>query len=177
VETVSPRRRALLEHFVRVRPAILGYLRLLTGSHATAEDALQETFVIVVGKLDEFDDARSFEAWVRGIARHVGQRLRVKHGREAPVGDAILDLAFADAEQRDEDTGDDLLERLTRLGRCLETLREPQRRLLQLRYDDDRRLDDIARVLGRTPGAVQVALSRLRQALLECVERQVAKHA
>jgi DNA-directed RNA polymerase specialized sigma24 family protein len=51
-------------------------------------------------------------------------------------------------------------------------LAAPSRELLQLRYDSNLSLREVAQKLRRTEPAVQVALSRVRKWLHECVERR-----
>jgi RNA polymerase sigma-70 factor (ECF subfamily) len=52
-----------------------------------------------------------------------------------------------------------------------------ERRLVRLRYEGDRSVQDIAEAEQRTVGAVYTALSRIRKALMACVERRVAREA
>ena len=61
------------------------------------------------------------------------------------------------------------------LQRCMQTLAADLRRLLQLRYESDFSLKQIAEATGRSEGAVQVALSRTRMALRNCIQKQTAR--
>ena len=60
--------------------------------------------------------------------------------------------------------------RLDRLDECLGKLAPHARRLVELRYVGGSMPEEIARIMEWTPGAVNVALSRARQLLRECVE-------
>src|SRR5262249_57695269 len=53
---------------------------------------------------------------------------------------------------------------------CIEALPEHSRATLRLKYSDGMKVNDVAALQKRTPEAVMKALSRIRQALGECVE-------
>jgi RNA polymerase sigma-70 factor (ECF subfamily) len=86
---------------------------------------------------------------------------------------ALLRLSAAEAELRTSECR----ARSDALAHCLETLPEGERRLVRLRYEGDRSIQDIAKQEKRTVGAIYTALSRIRKALLACVERRAAKEA
>jgi RNA polymerase sigma-70 factor (ECF subfamily) len=77
---------------------------------------------------------------------------------------------------------DDLLERdddtelrHEALRECLEKLRSQDRDLLLHRYTASAgTLDDFAQRMGRSVGGLKVTLHRLRNALLGCIEKQLA---
>ena len=55
---------------------------------------------------------------------------------------------------------------------CIRTLAAPSRDLLRWRYDTGLSLRDVAQKLGRTEAAVQVALSRVRKWLVDCIAKR-----
>src|SRR5687767_10156692 len=162
MEPVTPDRDALLRRFLQRRAALLGYLRVLTRDDSAAEDAFQETVLVVVRKLAEFDPGRDFEAWVRGIGRHVAQRV-MEQRRPREVSPALLAALEATYDERGAGEDEEEVAALEHLRQCLEKLRADQRRMLELRYGEGLSLEALAARLGRSAGAVQVALSRLRR--------------
>jgi DNA-directed RNA polymerase specialized sigma24 family protein len=54
-------------------------------------------------------------------------------------------------------------------------LPEKSRRMLSLRYEARRPVEEVAHALGQSFDAVTKALYRLRQALADCVERILSK--
>jgi RNA polymerase sigma factor (sigma-70 family) len=85
------------------------------------------------------------------------------------------DLLAAIARAHESATLEETVEtaaQLEYLTHCLEQLEPRQRKLLELRYRAGESLRGLARETGRTSGAVQVALSRLRHFLLRCVEQR-----
>lgn len=159
---------AHLRSFIGDRAALLGYLRTLL-PHDLVEDAFQEVFLVVHRKVDEFDQSRDFPAWVRGIARNIAHQVLAKARRAVALPpDALLERIDQAASEAEAEPHDDR----HHLADCLAKLSDKQRDLLRQRYVDGLMLDQLAIATGRTVGAVQVALSRLRLALQECIERQ-----
>jgi RNA polymerase sigma-70 factor (ECF subfamily) len=63
------------------------------------------------------------------------------------------------------------------LEQCLDGLPQRSRVLVQHRYHDGLRIDQIAAAVRLTPGSVRVSLFRIREALAACIERRLAGEA
>ncbi len=163
----------LLRQFLSERTSLLGYLRLLLPADRV-EDAFQDTFLIVSRRLADFDQTREFGPWVRGIARHVALKHREAAGRMVAVDPTVLAdrLEQAFVEEAADPIADTAHEDLRHLDTCLQELRDPQRELIRRRYQGGESLSQLALSTGRSEGAVQVALSRLRAVLFACISRQ-----
>ncbi|MEK7412416.1 MAG: sigma-70 family RNA polymerase sigma factor [Planctomycetota bacterium] len=156
----------LLCRFVEDRGELMGYLRVLVPGDLV-DDAFQETFLVVMRRVADFERERDFPAWVRGIARNVALQVRDRHRRASvALPDDVVDLIDQAHAQPDHDRED-----LVHLRTCLGRLGTAQREMLRQRYHAGHSLHRLAEAAGRTPGAVQVALSRLRTTLQECIER------
>jgi len=59
------------------------------------------------------------------------------------------------------------------LEHCMNRVRGDAKKLLELRYQEGRSPEDIAKSLGRTAVAIRVSLHRVRTALRDCVERRL----
>lgn len=164
-------RDRLVREFQRDRLRLIAYIRALVGDADLTEDIFQEVSVVVLQKAEEFEAGRDLQSWCRGIARNVVLREREKSRRLRTFeGDRIVELVDAAFS---EQAGADALEtRHSLLRACLRMLAGPSRELLQLRYDSGLSLRDVAQRLKRTESAVQVALSRVRKWLQDCVERR-----
>jgi RNA polymerase sigma-70 factor (ECF subfamily) len=120
-----------------------------------ADDLVQETWMIAVRRLANFDpDKGSFLQWLRGIAANLARnhfRLR-RHatGQELPDRPAAFD---ADADDRAE-----------RIGAVLAELPAAYEDVLRAKYLDERSVDEIAIGSGQSPKAVESLLTRARQA-------------
>jgi RNA polymerase sigma-70 factor, ECF subfamily len=156
-----------LKHQVEVR-AFLG--ALVRDPHAR-DDLFQEVALVLWDEFDRYDRGRPFGAWARGVAaKKVLQRWQREARRPVPFAPEAIQ-ALLDAYERTEAAAS---LRAEALRHCLERLPERSRRLLALRYDEGRKLAEIAALLPATLDAVHKALCRLRARLHECVERRLA---
>ncbi len=164
-------RDRLIRDFQRGRFRLIGYIRSLVGDPDLTEDLFQELTVVVLQKAADFEEGRDLQAWCRGIARNLVIREREKSSRLRPFeGGRLLDLVDAAYDER---AGEDPMEaRRSLLRRCMEALGGGPRELLALRYSSGLSLREISSRLERTEGAVQVALSRVRKWLADCVARK-----
>jgi RNA polymerase sigma-70 factor len=163
-------RDELVREFQRGRFRLVAYIRALVGDPDLTEDLFQETSVVVLQKLPSFDTDRDLHAWTRGIARNLVLRHREQARRLVPFADdRLIDLVDSAFEER---PAEGLDEQRGLLRRCLELLASGSRELLDLRYASGLPLREIAGRLDRTEGAVQVALSRVRKWLTDCVARR-----
>lgn len=165
----------IFREFQRGRLQLTAYIRSLVGDTDRAEDLFQEVSVAFLQKLETKDPIRDVAAWSRGTARHLVYRERTRAKRIQPFAtDRIADLVdLAFSEHRADATD----ERRSFLSRCMQTLAPTARELLDLRYVSGMSLRELGEHLDRTEGAVQVALSRIRRALLECIRRHESKPA
>jgi RNA polymerase sigma-70 factor, ECF subfamily len=153
-------------------PVVIGYLR---GQGATEpEDAAAEVFVGVARGLRSFrGDERAFRSWVFSIAhrRLIDERRRLSRRRERPVDPADL------AGRLDRPGGDVEAEALARIGeswvlRAIGTLTPAQREVLLLRVLADLPVEEVARIVGRTSGAVKALQRRALSALAGQIDRE-----
>jgi RNA polymerase sigma-70 factor (ECF subfamily) len=174
---MAPAAEQLIREFQRGRMRLLAYIRALAGDPELTEDIFQEVSVIVLEKASDFIPGRDLGAWCRGIARNLVARERARARRLRPFdGDrivALVDAAFEEHARQDQ--GEQAIEEeRSILRRCLDRLAPAARAMVEERYAAGLSLRELADRLRRTEGAVQVALSRIRKALLECVRRREA---
>jgi RNA polymerase sigma-70 factor (ECF subfamily) len=154
-------------------PAVLGYLR---GQRAAEpEDLASEVFVGMVRGLEGFrGDEGGFRSWVFSIAhrRLIDERRRLARRREESVDPSDLAGRLAGAAMGDAED-----EAVARLGRgwavrTLDVLTDDQRSVLLLRILADLSVEDVARLLGKRPGAVKTLQRRALASLARHLERQ-----
>jgi RNA polymerase sigma-70 factor (ECF subfamily) len=153
---------------------ISGYIFSLVPHWADAEDLIQETSVRLWEQFHAYQPGTDFAAWACTVAHYMvlayrkrAQRNRLQFSSEIfeLLGDE-LDLS-ADARSG----------RLEALAECLNRCDPRSRHLLQLCYEHGAVIKDVAEQLGRTVQGVYMALSRLRKALHDCVEKKLRKEA
>jgi len=173
--TESERHERFLAYFLRHQDEIAAVVGSMVRDRHAREDILQEVALTLWRKFDDFDEARSFGAWARGIAVHkVLQSFARQKRVPVPLAPETMEAVLA-AFDATEGEAEELAEKEAALRACIEMLPEKSRRLLALRYEENLTLDAIARRLSSTLDAVNKALSRLRQALRECVHRRWAE--
>lgn len=135
-----------------------------------ADDVAQEVFLAYFRDPDRRPSACSELAWLKGIARNQAYAWLRRH-RQEPRCLALAELAEAalDAGETWED------ERLEQLHRCLMALPAASRRLLVAHYGEGVSSDELAVRTGRRPGAVRMALLRLREHLRACIDGRQAE--
>ena len=160
-----------VKEFMRHRSALMGYIAGVTGDFHLAEDIFQEVSVIAFQKQDTFTPGTSMGAWAREIARRKlleERRKVVKAG--LPLGEDTLA-----ALEREFEAGEDRWEpEKEALRHCIRKLPVRLRTMLHLRYRGGMALDAIAGRVKSTAGAVQVALSRIRDSLAKCIRAFLA---
>jgi RNA polymerase sigma-70 factor, ECF subfamily len=155
--------------FRDVQPALLRYLRVL--APGAADDMAGETWLRVVAGLSGFSgDESAFRAWLFTIARHRAVDWGRHRGRRATVQltpDEPLERLTA------RDAAEAALERMsTRTVLALvATLPRDQAEIILLRVVADLDTRDVARIVGKTPGAVRVAAHRGLRRLAGLVDR------
>ena len=149
-------------------PVVLGYLR--ANNAPDAEDVLSESFLQVARDISRFEgDERGFRSWVFAIAHHRLIDAR-RHSARRPV-----DLSPEPPEPTDR-ADDAAEEALARIGveevhRVLALLSEDQRAVLLLRVLGDMSIEDVAKAVGKRPGAVKA----LQRRGLAAVKRELAR--
>jgi RNA polymerase sigma-70 factor, ECF subfamily len=157
--------------FSRDQGRLFRYVVALVPNLQDAEDVLSETTVTLWREFSHFEQGTNFFAWARRIAHlraHVYYR-----GRDRRLPEEVLEALAAEAVSRETEADP----RLSYLAECREKLPAADHDLLERRYVDNVRVQDLARQLGRPVNSVSKSLGRIRRMLLECVNRKAAARA
>lgn len=139
---------------------VLAYAR--TKCAATAADVVQDSVLRCWRKLAELRDADRFVYWLGTTVRHLSvNALRSPARRMQLVGDDRLDHHPGDDPTQDVVRAD----QDRRLREAIAGLDEPSAAVLMLKYFDNLSSKQIAELLDLTPAAVDMRLTRARQAL------------
>lgn len=162
-------RRSAFEILVRDHHArLIAYAETVVRSRAVAEDLVQDAFITAYRRLDAYDPARDFAAWMRGIIRF--KYLEWSRARcERPVDADVLhglEALHAARDQADRDAGGDVL---AALRQCLPRVAELVRRPLELFYFDEKSCAEIGAELGIAEDLVRKRLQRGRELLSACI--------
>jgi RNA polymerase sigma-70 factor (ECF subfamily) len=142
------------------------------GCASDAEDLTQETFARAWQNLHRFDPERRFATWLFTIAARLAatqHRTRERRRRHLQVRATLERTRDHD---HDRNSTRDEARRVWDIAEAV--LTPEQRSGLWLRYFEDLRIDEIARVLGKTRVAVRVMLFRARERVAAELERSRA---
>lgn len=155
-------------------PAIFRFCRRALPTREDAEDATMEIFMKLRDKLSQFDDTRSFSAWLyRVAANHCWDILRRRKVRQDKETEDVDEVPL---EHPDPNQLDRLIEQRTceEVRQALHKLGARARMALVLRYYSDMSYDEIADALGVRRAFVGVVLLRARHELRQALEGQSA---
>lgn len=146
--------------YKRFLPVVYRYVLARVGDVHTAEDITSETFFAIVERIGETraHDELTFVAWALGIARNqVAMHFRRAKSRPATQfspsdGDNIIDTLVGDRDPLDVITA---RESLAEIATALERLTEEQRSVVLYRCVLGYSAEDVARLLGKQPGAIR----------------------
>ncbi|MEM1449277.1 MAG: RNA polymerase sigma factor [Planctomycetota bacterium] len=162
---------ALGRVFDLVAPELLALAVHVTGDLSTAEDAVQDTFLVAVEGADRYDASRPFVPWLVGIlvnrARKGRDRRRDDRVRATAEDGAPLEELAAEARRADPARATAAREIEDLVARAVTMLGEPYRSVVEQHLGECAPPRDIAIALGRAPGTVRVQLHRGLEQLRE----------
>jgi RNA polymerase sigma-70 factor (ECF subfamily) len=167
---LSDKTMRIQQLFVKHQLGLRAFILSLDPNFTDAEDLLQEVFLVVTRKANEFQEGTNFFAWACTIARYkLLESLRRRARSQALSEEVIEALCAVEPDTQFDDS------RLAILQQCLEQLAPKARQMMFLRYYGEHSPAQIAQLVSWTPNAVRVALSRARTVLQECLERGLRK--
>lgn len=162
---------AFVRELVRHQDRLRDLIRCLLFHPQDIDDVWQETNVTLLRKAGDFRLGTDFWAWSSQVARYqVLTHCRRVRQQRLVFSEALLAVLADDLVGRAEVID----ERRAALDVCVASLPPAQRRLLELRYAPNASINNIAQALGRPAGSIRQTLYRIREALVECVERRLA---
>jgi RNA polymerase sigma-70 factor (ECF subfamily) len=158
--------QALAEIYDRHAGPIYGYLYRLLGDAAQAEDLTSEAFLKLLEVLGTHREPRDrIDGWLYRVAHNLAmdQFRRQKKALAVPLVEELIaeGRALADVVQERQAK--------QQLRACIRRLTSDQQQVILLRFAEERPLAEVARLMGKSEGAVKTlqhrALSRLRKLL------------
>lgn len=166
----------LLRAAFKYQDALTSYAFALLQDWALAQDAVQETFIVLQKKHAAFRPGANVFTWARQIVRYEALNILRERGRESYVVDEEL-FALIDAKF-DEHLNAEALARMelqkTALQHCMTKLDTGSLDLILGFYKDRLPCDELASARQRSVNAIRLALSRIRARLRQCVRQRIA---
>ena len=164
--------RQFLRHFTEHEPALRTFIRSLVPTRTDASEVMQDVAVILWEKIGEFDESRDFRKWAFGVARYEALAFMRDRARDRHVFDDDLVSRLAEEAVAAEPRHNAQRESL---DACLKKLPDGQRELVLAAYAPGTLMDELAGQRGRTAMSLYKVLHRIRQSLLDCVRREMAR--
>jgi RNA polymerase sigma-70 factor, ECF subfamily len=151
---------------------VLGYIFTLVRDMDDAEDVLQQTNLVLWRRFGDYQSGTDFMRWACHVAHlQVLTFLRTKRRNPSHLDEQLLQqladkrLARSSVYEHYRDG----------LKMCMDRLSTTDRDLLQLCYDGDLSIKEIAARLDRSADSIYHSLRRIRYVLLECINRAVVR--
>ena len=125
-------------------------------SREDAEDAVQDTFIKYHTSVKEFETEEHIRAWLIRVAVNRAKDISSSYYRRntVPLEDYTASIPFESREESD-------------LFAAVMKLDKKYRTVIHLFYYEDYKIDEIAEILGKSPGTIKSLLSRARSRLKE----------
>lgn len=148
---------ALAQIHDRYYPLIYRYIAFRTGDRLSAEDLASDVFTRFLGALrDRSAPQKTLRGWLYGVAAHVAMDYHRRHYRARQV-ELDEDLASDDvdpAEMLDASLQNE------RLREAVGELTDEQQNVIALRFGQNLPISDVARMMGKSEGAVKQLQAR-----------------
>lgn len=169
---------ASAEFLRRHQAQVRAYLTRFVRDREMVRDLAQETFLAAYRHLDSWRGEAPLRLWLLSIARNQAlmylrdetrRRARWAASLEAVAASWVAERIETDASGLGRHEGE-----LAALHACLKGLAPASAGIVNQYYFGRQSAADIARDTGKRETAIWMALSRIRQALRQCIEMRVA---
>jgi len=155
---------------------VYAFCRAHSRTREEAEDLTAQTFERALAAIGRYEERARFSSWLLRIAANAAiDRGRRGGGHETPLDEEFMS---GDGEVRAGQEGGarwvEDWEQSTWVGAHVATLSEDQRRVVRLRFYEDRGFADVAAEMGRGEGAVKQLAQRALKALRARMDEEAA---
>jgi RNA polymerase sigma-70 factor (ECF subfamily) len=161
-------REAFVQLLTSEQTRLFRYIVMLLGDVNDANNVLQQTNLVLWRKADEFTLGTDFHHWAKKVGYYQTLAfLRDKKRDKHVFDDALLEQLASRPDTIDDD------ERHVALRHCIGTISRDSLALLQQRYGPGMSICEIAQAQHKSESAIKMALMRIRQLLVHCIEGQL----
>jgi RNA polymerase sigma-70 factor (ECF subfamily) len=157
------------ESLVRKYQQSIYYLcRRITGTHQSADDLSQETFIRAYFALSRFKEGMNLYSWLRKIAMNNSLNYLKSAKREVPLDDQKRSVVDEKSSARHSDGPQDKVQRdqaEQKFREAVDSLPVDQKIVFILRFYENQNYREISRTLHLRHGTVMSRLSRARKKL------------
>jgi len=166
-EPADPHER-FLRLWMRHEPQLRAYVRACCPRPQEVDEVLQDVSIAAWRKFSTLDDPAAFGAWACLIARYELLMARRRFARDRLVLSENIVKLLADEGAEELPLRHRQLEIL---DLCIEKLPSERRELVLKAYSSETSIRELARQFKRTENSLYQMLYRIRQLLLDCIEK------
>ena len=160
-------------HMRQCWPELLRFALSLSPHQSDAEEILQEASLVLWQKYDEFQKGTSFVHWAKKVVYYEVLTFRKKRRSWLQFSSKLVEKFAAEKEAPNQH----VLSVHDALERCTLKLSEKDRNLIELRYQESQNAKEISQVVKRSTEGIYKALKRIRIALRDCIQRELARNS
>ncbi len=150
---------------------IYTFIFTMVHNHFDADDIMQDTVTFMYRNFDKYQEGSNFAAWGIKIAHY-----RILNYRRKQKGHVHFDAELYDMIKNEtEHVQDDVNVKLEALQRCRGKLPKADNRILEMRYDSNVSVKDIAEYFGQSTHRIYRSVARIHDMLLRCVRKALAR--
>ena len=149
------------EMYNKYSEIVYKYVFCLTGNEDTAEEIVQETFLVAVRDINKFRGECKISTWLCQISKYIWYKRLKKEKKETPL-DILQDSIeenFCDKESK------------IQLFKKLQELDEDTRNVMYLRIFGNFEYSEIAEIINKTSNWARVVFFRGKQKLKEEIDK------
>ena len=158
----------------RYQGPLFHYIRRLTQlGHDDVQDLLQEVFIKIYQKLNEYDEVLKFSSWAYRIAHnHIIDYFRKANAR--PQSNSLEDYEWEKLISASTGIERDIMNKdcVKKIKKCMDELPMKYREVLILRFMEEKEYEEIMDILKKPKGSVATLISRGREMLVKNMKQQ-----
>jgi RNA polymerase sigma-70 factor (ECF subfamily) len=136
----------------------------IAGNVPEAEEAMQDSFLKIFTRLEQYQDGQCFEAWMHRIAVHTAIDYVRRHTRE---WEELPDNYAGPVEEEPDD--EDMKYTVTQIKEAVKKLPAGYRVVLSLYLFEGYDMEEIASILNIRPASVRTQYMRAKRKLLDII--------
>lgn len=157
-----------IELYSREQKKIFLYILSMVHRRSDAEDIMQQTAAEMWRLFDRFEQGSNFAAWGIGIARYRILSYRKKQDRNRLFLSQEVYEQISEELQRAETRSS---KRIQALEGCLKKLKESDRQLLSMHYENNLSYSKIAERLNLSKMGIYKVMARIHTSLRRCINQ------
>lgn len=167
----NERNQRFMRLYLGIQRHLHGYVLSMVPSPTDADDIVQNTVATMLSEFDGFKPGTDFVAWALTVARYqiltYYKQKKTTQRRFSEIAlEAIQDVSESISKQEDR--------RREALDKCLEKLKEKERKILYFRYEMGATLRTVAERMDLNINTLYSVLSRIHISLLTCIDKNIS---